>query len=129
MRALVVYLSQTGNTRKIAEAIFDEISCEKEIKKLEEVSNIDNYNIVFAGFPVWQFGPAEPAKKFLAEHSKGKKIALFVTHAMDKNAADEKNSARLNTIIDKCKAPAAEGDLAGFFNCQVNLHRISRIFY
>jgi flavodoxin len=33
MKALVAYMSQTGNTRKVAQAIFDEIPGEKEMKK------------------------------------------------------------------------------------------------
>lgn len=37
MKVLVAYMSQTGNTKEVAEAIFDEIKCEKEIKRLNEI--------------------------------------------------------------------------------------------
>ncbi len=121
MKALVVYLSQTGNTKRIAEAIFDEITCEKDLKKIEEVTSVNDYDLVVAGFPVWQFGPAEPAKKFLAEHAKGKNIALFVTHAMDPESSDSVSSEMLRGILDKCKASVSDGNLIGLFNCQGEL--------
>ena len=33
MRILVAYMSQTGNTKKVAEAIYEEISVDKGIKE------------------------------------------------------------------------------------------------
>ncbi len=121
MKALVAYLSQTGNTKKVAEAIFEELSCEKELFKMEEVTSVEDYDIVIAGFPVWQFGPAAPAGKFLAEHSKGIKIALFVTHAMDPESSDSAINEKLKSILHKCKTTVAEGKLVGFYNCRGEL--------
>jgi flavodoxin len=37
MKAIVAYFSETGNTRKVAEAIYEEIQFEKDIKQLAEV--------------------------------------------------------------------------------------------
>ena len=121
MKVLVTYLSQTGNTKKVAQAIFDEITCEKELKKIEETSGLDNYDMVITGFPVWQFGPAEPARKFLAEHAGGRRIALFVTHAMDPESPDEASREMLKGILQKCRDAAAGGDLTGFFSCRGEL--------
>ena len=42
MKSLVTYMSQTGNTKKIAEAIFEELPGEKEIKPLDEVFETDD---------------------------------------------------------------------------------------
>lgn len=121
MKALVVYLSQTGNTRRIAEAIYDALSCKKELKTFTEVKNLEDYDIVFAGFPVWQFGPAEPARKFITENAAGKNIAMFVTHAMDPDAADKNSRELLAGILEKCKSSAEKCSLAGFFSCQGEL--------
>jgi len=81
MRVLVGYVSQTGNTKKVAEAIFGEIEGEKEIKKLDQIKNMKGYDLAFLGFPVRAFGPDKKAKKFLQTQCRGKKIALFITHA------------------------------------------------
>jgi len=39
VKTLVTYMSKTGNTKKVAEAIFDEINGEKEIKTIDEVDS------------------------------------------------------------------------------------------
>ena len=46
MKVLVAYKSQTGNTRKIAEAIFGEIQEEKEIKRIADVDSLEGYDLV-----------------------------------------------------------------------------------
>ncbi len=40
MKVLVTYLSRTGNTRKVAQAIFEEIKDEKEIKPIADVDSL-----------------------------------------------------------------------------------------
>ena len=52
MKTLVAYFSQTGNTKKVAESMFDVIQGEKEIKELSEVENVDGYDLLFVGFPI-----------------------------------------------------------------------------
>jgi flavodoxin len=115
MKVLVTYLSQTGNTKKVAEAIFGEIKGDKEMKTMEATSDLNGYDLAFVGFPVWSSGPAEPARKFLEAHAKGKKVALFVTHA---TPPIPQMQGFLNGILAKCKAVAAQAQLVGFFDCQ-----------
>jgi len=112
---LVSYSSQTGNTKKVAEAIFDELSGEKELKPLEHVMNLEGYDLAFIGFPVHSAGPAKDAKSFLESNSAGKKLALFVTHAAPEDAPD------LPKILDACKAAATGAELVGVFDCQGEL--------
>jgi flavodoxin len=50
-RVLVAYMTSTGNTKKIAEAIYSEIATEKEIKPVREVQNLEGYDLAFLGFP------------------------------------------------------------------------------
>jgi flavodoxin len=52
LKVLVTYRSITGNTKKIAEAIFNEIEVEKEFKHFREVESLDDYDFVFVGYPV-----------------------------------------------------------------------------
>lgn len=112
MKVLVGYMSQTGNTKKVAEAIFSQIKADKEIKSLDEVKSLKGYDLAFIGFPLQAFGPANNAKVFLEQHSAGKKLALFVTHA----APDD--NEELPGWLDKCNQAAAAGNVVGLFHCQ-----------
>lgn len=112
MKILVTYMSLTGNTKKIAEAIYETISEEKEIKPLAEIEDLDDYNFVFIGFPIHQSGQPDKVKKFIESKTKGRKIALFITHATPPGAPF------LEPLLAKCKASADDSDLVGFFNCQ-----------
>jgi flavodoxin len=115
MKTLVAYMSQTGNTKKVAEAIYEAISEDKEIKELGDVENLDAYDFVFVGFPIHAFGPAEPAKKFLQAHAGGKRIALFITHA----APEE--SEEVKVWLGACEEAASQADVVSMFDCQGEL--------
>ena len=115
MRTLVAYLSQTGNTKKVAEAIYSQIPEEKEMKELGELEDLDGYDLCFIGFPVHAGNPAAAAKEFLEKKGAGKKVALFVTHAAPEDAED------VPAILDACRAAAASAELVGFFDCQGEL--------
>lgn len=122
MKSLVTFYSETGNTQKVAEAIFGEISGEKEIRHLSEVNTLEGYDIVFIGFPIMQFGPPRKIRMFLRAHASGRKIALFITHA-SWEAPDQ--SAALASWLQKCKAAAEGARLAGFFHCRGELSATS----
>ena len=115
MKVIVTYMSQTGNTKKVAEAIFQEIKGKKEIKPMEEVSSLDGYDLAFIGLPIQAYQPAGDAKSFLEERTKGKNIALFVTHA-----APEGNP-EIKEWLNLCKAAAAGAKILGVFDCQGEL--------
>ena len=112
MRALVTYLTRTGNTRRVAEAIFDEIAAEKEIAPFSEAARLEDCDLLFVGFPIEQFGPAQPARAFLEEKCRGRRVALFVTHAAPDGAPP------LAPWLAACKAAAGGCELAGLFHCQ-----------
>lgn len=118
MKVLVTYVSRTGNTKKVAQAIFQEIQTKKEIKELSQVSGLDGYDLIFVGFPVEGYGPAKEAADFLQKQVSGKNIALFVTHAAGET------SENLPLWLDKCKAAAAKANLKGMFNCQGELSEV-----
>ena len=112
MNVIVTYMSQTGNTKKVAEAIFQEIKGKKEIKPMEEVSSLDGYDLAFIGFPMQGYGTAGDAKTFLEQHAQGKNVAMFVTHASPEDAPE------LKEWMVNCKAAAAGANLVGVFDCQ-----------
>jgi flavodoxin len=112
MKIMVAYMSQTGNTKKVAEAIFEELQGEKEIKEFAEIVSLDGYDLVFVGFPMQAFGPAQPAKEFLSEKCGNKKIALFTTHGVTEDFEE------LPGWLDNCKQAAGGANVVGLFDCQ-----------
>lgn len=121
MRSLVTYYSPTGNTRKVAEAIFNSLEGDKEIKPFDDVASLDGIDLTFIGFPVMQFGPPAAARNFIASHATGKKIALFITHAMLTEIDNPEQKAMLLKELDKCRSICLASELTGFFHCQGEL--------
>jgi len=81
MNILVAYYSQTGNTRKVAEAIFAGIRhTQKKLLAIEQVENCDAYDLIFCGFPVQHHSVPAKMTHFLQSIPQGKKLALFATH-------------------------------------------------
>lgn len=116
MKVLVAYMSSTGNTKKVAEAIYGEIVGDKEIKRIEDVQDIGPYDLSFLGFPTHQFGPDKKTKEFLEKQCRdGRKVALFVTHCAPEDAPD------VSEWMGKFKQAASGANLVGFFDCQGEL--------
>ncbi|MCK9423599.1 MAG: flavodoxin family protein [Bacteroidales bacterium] len=123
MRILVTYWSKSGNTRKVAEAIFKSLSCEKVIKPFDQVDSFEGFDLIFIGFPVMQFGPPAPVRKFITTFTPGKKIALFVTHALITGSEDPHYRNLLRKELDQCRSLCAGADLMGMFHCQGELSK------
>jgi flavodoxin I len=80
MKALVTYYSQTGNTEKIARAIYEAIHFEKELLPIQDVTSVQGYDIIFAGFPVQAHSVPAAVLPFFKKLPAGQPIALFCTH-------------------------------------------------
>lgn len=81
MKALVTYYSETGNTEKVARAIYDSIYFEKkELKPVQDVQDLSGYNIIFCGFPVHAHSVPGKAVSLIKKLPEGQKIAFFSTH-------------------------------------------------
>src|SRR5512138_835413 len=80
MKALVTYSSQTGNTEKLARAIYDAIHLEKKLLPAKEVKDFQGYDIIFAGFPVHAHSVPAAFLPVFKQLPPGQKIALFCTH-------------------------------------------------
>lgn len=116
MKVLVAYMSKTGNTKKVAEAIFEEIHDEKEIKPIAEVDTIAGYNIAFLGFPVQGSGPDKKTVKLLEKHCiNGRNVVLFITHA------GAEDSPELPQTLDKFRQAARGANIIDMFDCQGQL--------
>ena len=115
MKVLVAYMSKTGNTKKVAEAIYDEIAGDKELKRVENVKDLGGYDLAFLGFPIHAYGPDKKASKFLERQTKGKRIALFITHA------SPEDNEELPEYLAKFEDAVAGASLVGMFDCQGEL--------
>jgi len=123
MKVLVAYKSSTGNTKKIAEAIYGEIAAEKEIKQVSEVENLGAYDLSFLGFPTHGYGPDKKTKALLEKLCKdGKKVALFVTHAAPESEPE------VPEWMAKFKQAAVGAGLVGTFDCQGELAAGVKLF-
>lgn len=117
---LIVYYSQTGATKSVAEELQKHLGCDitaieavkpydgdytatiqrwrTEVENNEKVElkpitvNLDDYNTIFLGYPIWGGTYALPMATFLADNSlKGKKVVTFATFGsggIDTSTAD-----------------------------------------
>ncbi|MFC1682847.1 flavodoxin family protein [Candidatus Zixiibacteriota bacterium] len=106
MKALVVYYSRSGNTRRVAEIITNQLQADlQELVDLKGragllgwlragrdamgdkttdleplVFNLDDYDLIVVGSPVWASHPASAVSTFLqSQDLSGKLVALFCT--------------------------------------------------
>lgn len=115
MKTLVTYMTQTGNTKKIAEAIYGEIEGEKEIKDISEIESLEGYDLAFIGFPVMQFDIPPKVKTFLSEKTSGKNIAIFMTHAVPEGFE------AIHSWTGSAEQAASGANIVGQFDCQGEL--------
>jgi flavodoxin len=109
-RVLIVYLSRTGNTKAIADMIHQQVGGLMVALDLEKpypldyattvqqvarenetgylpplktrIDRIEQYDVVFLGFPTWGMQLPPPVKSFLRQHNlKGKTVIPFNSNA------------------------------------------------
>ncbi len=67
MKSLVIYSSRTGNTKALAQVVYDALRGEKELVSINAVSQLNaGYDLIAVGFPVMA-GKVEPRAKKLLE--------------------------------------------------------------
>ncbi|MDO5738004.1 MAG: flavodoxin family protein [Eubacteriales bacterium] len=113
MNIHVVYSSLTGNTEKVAKAIYAGYKGgEKLISKIKEKPDISAADIVAVGYWVDKGGPNTEAMKFL-ESIKGKKVFVFATLAY---FADSEHG--FDSVNKGCEiAKEAGNEVIGHFVC------------
>jgi len=80
MKVLVTYYTQTGNTEKVAKAIYEAVNVQKEILPVSGVKAVAGYDLVFCGFPVQAHSVPGKIAEFIKTLPKGQKVAFFATH-------------------------------------------------
>ncbi len=82
MKFLITYSSRTGNTRKIAEALYHAAPDGSRLAPIEDTPPADDFDILFIGYWMDKGGPDAKAKAYLST-LKEKKIVLFETMGAD----------------------------------------------
>ena len=94
MKTLVAYSSLTGNTKMVAESVYEIIEGEKEIISLNEISkvDVDTFDRIIVGYWVDKGSADARAKKFI-KSIKNKEIAYIGTLGADP-LSDHGNTVR-----------------------------------
>jgi len=108
MSAIVIYSSQSNNTKKVADAVAEEMGCES--KPVSEAGDISAYDTVAVGF-WYKAGQPDPASQEFLATLTGKKVFLFGTHGAAVGTPPADNG------MAKAKELAAGATVVGTFNC------------
>lgn len=129
MKILVTYYSETGQTEKIANVIFDAVKekHETQLQKLKDVNKkkLDEFDLVFAGTPCHGSDLAKSFQKFLKNMPSQSrfKLAGFLTHACLPPETSEKDKKLFERWVGKCDITFKELtgekniDFQGYFRC------------
>ncbi|MBS7632205.1 flavodoxin domain-containing protein [Candidatus Bathyarchaeota archaeon] len=130
MKVLVVYYSETGNTEKIAKAIYEEASRKHEahLKRVKDIKpeTLNDYDLVFLGSPCHSSDLAAPVKKLLKEFPESPKFKLagFFTHSVWSPEQNELGQAIFDRWASKCIdsfediSQEKHIDFRGYYHCQ-----------
>lgn len=111
MKTLVVYSSQSGNTRKLADAVFEAIAGEKEIYPVEQAPDPSGFDPVAVGFWLKAGKPDPQTLEFLTK-IEGQRLFLFATHGA---AA---GSSHAEGAMAHARSLVPDATVLGTFSCQ-----------
>jgi flavodoxin len=111
MKSMVVYSSRTGNTLKVAQAVYEALPLPKTLYPVEEAPEPGPYDFIALGFWVDKGTADEKARRYL-EKVKGKPIFLFGTLGAYPDSDHGKK------CMENVKALAADNQILGTFLCQ-----------
>ena len=124
MRVLVAFYSETGNTEKIAKAIWQEVSRDHEalLKRVEEAAEetMGLHDFVFLGSPCHSTDLAAPVKKILDAfpESPSFKLAGFFTHGCPNSGEIfDRWASRCISSFEK-SSKEKRIDFVGYYHCQ-----------
>jgi len=111
-KTLVTYFTRTGNTKLVAEAIFEALPGDKTLQPMAEAGDLAPYQLIFAGFPVQTHSVPYPAEIFLKTLPEGKKVALFSTHGSVTGSQLSREALEYASVL------VAKAKLVGTFSCR-----------
>ncbi len=131
MKVLVAYFTQTGNTEKIARAIYEEALAQghqAQLQRIQEITaaELNRYELVFLGSACHSADLAGPVIKILKRIARRPlfKLAGFVTHATYTPEEGERQRELYEEWAGRCLesfervSQEKEIEWCGYFNCQ-----------
>ncbi|MBC2704427.1 flavodoxin family protein [Desulfobacula sp.] len=113
MKSLIVYSSQTKNTKKLAEAIYESLEGEKDIFPVDEAPSTEGYDLTAVGFWLMAGKPDPKISEYLAKKViKDNSLFLFATHGAAAGSNHVKNA------IDHAIGLKNDVKIKGVFTCQ-----------
>lgn len=113
MKILVTYYSETSNTEKVARAVYEGIAgTSKEIHPIDAVAHLEDFDLIFCGFPVQSSSVPSKVEAFLKRIPDGKMVALFATHGC------LRGGQLAVTAFDDAMAIASKARFIGTFGCR-----------
>lgn len=112
MKSLIVYSSQTENTKKLADTICEVLKGEKDLFPIETAPLTKGYDFIAVGF--WLMGgkPDPKTSEYLKKLGKSDRLFLFTTHGAAAGSDHVKNA--IQHAIDLTN----NSDITGVFTCQ-----------
>ena len=112
MKHLVVYSSQGGNTRKLAESAFSRLSEDKDIAAIADAPDPAGYDVVLVAF--WYQGgqPDAASQAYLKKCKNAAKLFLMATHG----SAPGSDHAKMG--MNTARELAMGANIVGTFSCQ-----------
>ncbi len=113
MQTLVTYFTRSGNTEKVAKAIFEELDEPKFLEKINKKLKLADYDLIFLGFPIENYWCPKDIHDFLRYNTENAKIAFFITHGVPEN------NELLPKWIDRTKQLLpSSAEIIAHFTCQ-----------
>ena len=112
MKSLIVYSTQTDNTKKLAHTIHETLPDEKEISFVGDAPDPGEYDFVAVGF--WLMGgkPDPKAAAYLETLKDDQVVFLFATHGAAKGSAHAAQGMQLARDI------VSGASVVGAYSCQ-----------
>jgi flavodoxin len=113
MKILVTYYSETSNTEQVARAVYEGIDQpSKEIHPVDEVEHLEDFSLIFCGFPVHASSVPAKVEAFLKRVPKAKMVVLFATHGC------LKGGHLAEAAFENAMAIASGASVIGTFSCR-----------
>ena len=112
MKSLIVYSTQTDNTRKLAHTIHESLPGDKEISLVGDAPDPEAYDFVAVGFWLMAGKPDPKAAAYLEGLKDEQQVFLFATHGA------AKGSAHARQAMQTARELAAGASVVGTYSCQ-----------
>lgn len=123
MKAIVVYSSQTGNTKKLAETVCEALPAGTQMCMVDDAPNPSDYDLVALGFWLQAGKPDPKSTSYLARLKGHQNVFLFATHGA------RPGSDHATNAMAHAHALAEGATVAGSFSCygEVNPNVLEKV--